>query len=222
MQMEWLKILKDEMYEITRAGAFELFPPIGTYGEPYHNHRFEHVKPVEKEALKLLAFYSEADKEVVLAAVWIHDRCKPQFKGPDHHNRAADWAAQNLGDTGFPKEKVAAVEYAVRNHAGWTKKPLDTLESKIVWDSDKLAHIGPNYLFQTFFIFTCEKIVNNETQFEIKFNPTISLDIVMPALARMHSDFDYEKPFHLDETWQIYKEKQMAVNALIEALQNDL
>ena len=113
--MDWLEILKNRMLEITKTAAYEFFPPIGSYTEPYYNLRFEHVKQVEIEALKLLEAHG-GDKDIVLASVWIHDRYKPQFYGPDHGNKAADWALENLESKGFQKEKIKAVEYAVRNH----------------------------------------------------------------------------------------------------------
>jgi len=222
--MNWLKQLQNEMEEITQTAAYAFFPPIGSYTKPYYNLRLEHTKQVEKEALKLLATHSSADSDIVLASVWIHDRCKPQFDGASHGNKAADWTLHNLENKGFPKHKVNAVEYAVRNHTGFTKKQLSTLESQILWDADKLAHYGPSYFFQYFFIFTSEIICNRETSFDIKFNETISVDNLMPAIIRMKHDLDHSapNPFHLEESRRIYKEKVEAVNVFLEAMQKQL
>jgi len=219
--MDWLETLKTEMFEISKAAAYEFFPPIGSYTEPYYNLRFEHVKQVETEALKLLKAHG-GDKDTVIASVWIHDRYKPQFSGPEHGNKAADWVLENLESRGFPKKKVKAVEYAVRNHQGWTKKPLDTLEAEILWDSDKIAHRGPNFLFNLFFMFTSEKICENDER--INFKQTISLDNIMPVLLSMKREMNYDEPnpFHLDESLKICDEKDKAVNAFIEALEKQL
>jgi len=219
--MNWLDILKSEMQEIQKAAAYEIFPAIGSYTEPYYNFRFEHAKQVEVEALKLLEIYEEADRDIVLASVWIHDRCKPQFGGHDHGNKAADWVLENLESKGFPKEKVKAVEYAVRNHCGYDKRHLDTLEAKILWDSDKIAHEGPSFLFQVFMLFT------SESQCEyagIKFEPTIALENIMPKLLEERREINYDdpNPYHLDESWKIFTEKVKAVNAFLDALEKGL
>ena len=227
--MNWLEILKSEMLEITKSAAYEFFPPIGTYTEPYYNLRFTHVKQVEIEALKLLKAHG-GDRDIVLAAVWIHDRYKPVLYGPDHGNKAADWTLENLESKGFPKEKVKAVEYAVRNHQGWdkTQNPLETLEAKILWDADKIAHRGPRFVFQTFMLFTSNILYGEEHNHnkEMEFNPTITLENIMPALLRLKREPDDGEtelnPFHLEESLKIADEKDEAANALIEALEKQL
>lgn len=224
--MHWLETLKKEMLEITRTAALEYYPAINGYEEPHYNLRYEHVKQVEREALKLLEVYSDADKDIVLATVWTHDRFKPQFIGHDHGNRAADWVAENLESKGFPKEKVKAVEYAVRNHVGYDKNLLniETLEAQLLWDADKLAHCGPSYFFQQFFIFSAKKICDRNE--DLTFSPTLSIDNVLPALIREHSNLEinYSKPtpYHLEESWKIYIQKNEAVKVLIDAIQKQL
>jgi len=221
--MDWLEQLKSEMLEISKTTAYEYFPAIGAYTEPYYNLRFEHTKQVEAEAMKLLKVYG-GDADIVLASVWIHDRCKPQFGWFDHGSKAADWTLENLESKGFPQEKIKAVEYAVRNHCGYDKRPLDTLEAQILWDADKLSHRGPGYLFQTFFVFTSEKICNNDKTAGVKFEPTIALENVMPALLQMKTEIDYDapNPYHLEESRKISIEKIKAVNAFLETLERQL
>lgn len=223
--MDWLEILKSEMLEITKSAAYEYFPAIGAYTEPYYNLRFEHVKQVETEALKLLKAHG-GDRDIVLASVWIHDRYKPVLYGPDHGNKAADWILENLESKGFPKKKVKAVEYAVRNHQGWdkTQKSLETLEAKILWDADKIAHRGPRFVFQTFMLFTSEIMSKNDMAVGVKFEPTIALENIMPVLLRLKHEIDYNEPnpYHLDESRKIAIEKTEAVNAFMEALQKQL
>lgn len=220
--MEWLEKLKNDMLEITKTAAYEFFPSIGARTEPYYNLRLEHVKQVEIEAFKLMEAYNDADRDIVLAAVWIHDRFKPQFEGYDHANKAADWVLENLGSKGFPKEKVKAVEYAVRNHAGYEKKPLETLEAQILWDADKIAHRGPSYFFQTVFILTNEGFAKNDPR--IKYEQTISIENILPALADRKREIDYDEPnpFHLEESNKLSIEKDEAVNAFLEAMQKRL
>jgi len=211
------------MVELTRAAALDYFPPYGSHTEPYYNLRLEHVKQVEIEALKLLEVY-EADRDVVLASVWVHDRYKPQFDGDDHGNKAADWVIENLAGKGFPEDKVKAVKYAVRNHVGYNKRELDTIEAKIVWDADKLSHIGPCYFFQTLFIFTNEGFCKMNERDGVRYSPTISIENVFPALLGMKGEIDYDMPFpfHLEESTRLYFEKREAVNSFVGAMQKQL
>lgn len=209
--MDWLEKLKSEMLEISKTAAYDCFPPIGSHTEPYYNYRYEHIKQVEVEALKLVEVYKEADRDIVLSSVWIHDRYKPQFGGADHGDKAADWALENLENIGFPKDKVKAVEYAVRNHVGWEKTPLDTLEAQILWDADKVAHQGPSCFFHATLGFR-------------KYEPTISIESILPVLLENKIDIDNDKsnPFHLEETFKIHIEKAKAINAFVEAIQKRL
>ena len=175
----------------------------------------------EKEALKLLEAHG-GDRDIVLASVWIHDRYKPLFYGLEHGNKAADWAVENLEGKGFPEEKVKAVEYAVRNHQGWTTVGLDTLEAQIVWDADKVAHLGPSFFLGDILLFTSKYMCENVFPFKIKYEPTFSLENILPVLMEWKKDDDvYEVPpdlYYLDETKKIHVEKSKAVNAFLDAL----
>jgi HD superfamily phosphodiesterase len=139
---DWLTQLKTELLDITLPLARQYWPGSTPQDEPYYNYRYQHVEQVERDALKLLKA-QDGDEDIVLAAVWIHDRYKPQFEGEKHAARAAEWVKENLGKTGFPTGKIPAVVYAVANHAN----PPHTIpekyeEARILWDADKLNKIG--------------------------------------------------------------------------------
>jgi hypothetical protein len=138
----WLGLLRQELVEITREPAASMWPPPPGSGAPSFNYRVEHVKQVERQAIRLLRSVP-ADEEVVLAAVWTHDRFQPLFRGEDHGPRAAAWARTELAARGFPAGKVAAVCAAVERHS---ERPgaLEgaSVEARLVWDADKLAHLG--------------------------------------------------------------------------------
>jgi hypothetical protein len=145
-QAPWLVSLQNDMMLITAQAAQRHWPGPQPGSDPYFNYRFEHVQQVEREALNLLnePDLQLADPEIVLAAVWIHDRYKPQYEGDDHARQAADWAREHLAGSGFPPGKVQAVVFAVEHHAD----PPGTLsesaiEARLVWDADKLTKIGP-------------------------------------------------------------------------------
>ena len=138
----WLLSLRRELVELTREAAATMWPVPQGCLRPYFNYRVEHVKQVERNALRLLRDVG-ADAEVVLAAVWIHDRFQPLFRGELHGARAAEWATSGLVRHGFPAGKVAAVCSAVARHS----EPAGTLanasvEARLLWDADKLSHRG--------------------------------------------------------------------------------
>lgn len=114
--MYWLECLKNDMLEITQEEAMKFWPPFQDCTLPYFNERFEHVRHVEKNAMKLHQKYG-GDKDVILASVWIHDRAK--FEAGDHAKNASDWTLKYLCNTKFPESKINDVAYAVGVHSGW-------------------------------------------------------------------------------------------------------
>jgi len=140
---KWLVRLQEDIYRLTSEAARLHWPGPDGSTEPYYNYRYEHIRQVEREALRLLEAEG-GDAEILLAAVWIHDRYQPQYAGPpDHGARAANWANENLEGFGFPAVKVPEVCYAVANHSN----PPGSLagqaqEARMLWDADKLTKIG--------------------------------------------------------------------------------
>ncbi|MCB8976312.1 MAG: HD domain-containing protein [Ardenticatenaceae bacterium] len=107
---------------------------------PSFNYRWEHVTAVVTLAIKL-GELTGADMDVVEAAAWLHDIRKEA--GPKHPQEGAKVAHELLPTTDFPPEKIGHVAKAIRSHMGlWRKKPLQDLESQVLWDADKLAKIG--------------------------------------------------------------------------------
>ena len=207
----WLDTIKAEIIEITETAAYDYWPPITGYTKPYFNHRLEHVKQVEIEARRLMEIHG-GDEDIMLAAVWLHDRYKPQFEGSNHGAKAADWIAENFASTGFPADKVSAVEYAVRNHQGLEISGLDTLEAKILWDADKISHIGSSFVVDMIYL----NMLNIET---------ITVEKIVPFLKEyMESepDLPLENRYYFKESIDLYKEKRKITNMFIEALINKI
>jgi HD superfamily phosphodiesterase len=139
---QWLSSLRKDMELITKEAAGKHWPGPGVDDAPYYNYRLEHVRQVERDALRLLKEVG-GDEDVVLAAVWIHDRFQPQFSGPEHAARGAQWADQHLGSTGFPPHKVEQVSHAVAIHS--TEPgiiPPTAKEARLLWDADVLGKMG--------------------------------------------------------------------------------
>lgn len=139
---EWLFRLREALSKISGEAAVEIWP--STNGKPYFNYRLEHVRQVERDARWLMK-YVGGDEDVVLAAVWLHDRFQPQLDSPENHaGLAAEWTAENLAEIGFPQEKIAQVVYAVEMHSSPVQSlPEEAHEARILWDADKLSKLGP-------------------------------------------------------------------------------
>ena len=140
--LNWLDRLRSDLSVITSQAAKKHWPGLAPEDEAYYNYRFEHVRQVERDARRLITAVG-GDEEIVMAAVWIHDRCQPQFEGKNHAALAAEWVRNNLISIGFPPDKVAAVEYAVANHSNRPcSLPVEAREARILWDADKLSRVG--------------------------------------------------------------------------------
>jgi HD superfamily phosphodiesterase len=139
----WLQALRRDMLAITTPAARELWP--GPGGEPWFNYRWEHVLQVERDAVRLLQAVG-GDRDVVLAAVWIHDRFQPAFAGEDHGARAADWAGTHLAGLGLCADRVDRVCACVRNHSGPPHSlPETPAEARLLWDADKPTLAPPRF-----------------------------------------------------------------------------
>jgi len=147
----WLEALRDDLAGITERAAEQFWPSPERDCPPYFNYRLEHVRQVEREAVRLLSVVG-GDRDIVLASVWVHDRFQPVFRGPEEHGkRAAEWAREHLATMGFPAEKVEPVCFAVANHSNppGTISP-EAHEARVLWDADKLTKVGAVNLLFTF------------------------------------------------------------------------
>lgn len=107
-------------------------------------HDLSHTLSVWKNA-KLLA-PKKVDMEILIAAVFLHDLGrfdKSSMKGP-HGFTGAKHAKKILKKINFPKEKIQKVLEAIKYHdAIYPLTKRKTIESKILFDADKLDVFGP-------------------------------------------------------------------------------
>ena len=105
-------------------------------------HGFDHVLRVYQLAGRL-AEAEGADLEIVQAAVLLHDADSPGANRLQHHHAAAGFAGEVLHREGWPEERIAAVQHAIRAHRfrDDAEQP-QTLEAMILFDADKLDAIG--------------------------------------------------------------------------------
>ena len=135
-EADWCKEVREAMFRATIDEARQRF---GTEN-PLFNYRWEHVLAVHKLALRL-AQITGADLEVVEAAAWLHDIRKDA--GDEHPQKGAAFARDFLRQTDFAPEKIEQVARVIEDHMGlWRDEPLQSLESQVFWDADKLAKLG--------------------------------------------------------------------------------
>jgi uncharacterized protein len=145
---KWYSKIKKHLSEITNKAAYEYWPFHNNQYVPFFNYRLEHILQVERDALKILENV-KADKEIVIASVWIHDIFQPVYNGgKDHGEKAGNWATENIEKFGFPKNKIEDLCYSVFVHSSKPNEiPENKVEARILWDADKLNKIGAVSLF---------------------------------------------------------------------------
>jgi hypothetical protein len=147
---EWLIGLQNDLALLTADESQKHWPDPANQGSPYYNYRLEQIQQVERDALRL-AETIPADADILLAGVWIYDRCGGQQPDDPQADCAADWARQHLAEYGFPAAQVEAAALTVAGqNAPPGELPDRPIEARLLWDADKLAIIGPlnivNYL----------------------------------------------------------------------------
>jgi len=148
-----------------------------------------HLEIVEKIALELYKYYPQANKNMVLLLVWLHD----YGKIIDFHNQykaTFTFGKKKLLKLGFPKELV---EKAVAYMTIFDKKSSIVnapIEVKIVSSADGAAHlIGPFYAIhwkeQSQYI--CEDLMKeNKRKALVDWNKKIVLPEVKKAFLSRH------------------------------------
>lgn len=132
----WRRQAREAMFQATIREAEQRY---GT-DNPIFNYRWEHVLAVHTLALKL-ARLLDADLDVIEAAAWLHDIRKDA--GEAHPEEGAVFARHFLAQTDFPGHKIERVARVIEDHQGlWRDEPLQSLESQIFWDADKLSKLG--------------------------------------------------------------------------------
>ena len=110
--------------------------------DPAHDRG--HVLRVVANA-KEIAAHEGARLDVVIPAAWLHD-CVIVPKNSKRRQTASLLAARRasafLLESGFPAEKIPAIEHAIEAHSFSANIQAETLEAKVVQDADRLDAIG--------------------------------------------------------------------------------
>ena len=107
-------------------------------------HDAAHVQRVAVNALKF-AQLENADLEIVLPAVWLHD-CVAVAKNSDLRSQASQLSAEKaeelLTEWNYPTQNMQAIKHAIAAHSYSANITPETLEAKIVQDADRIDSIG--------------------------------------------------------------------------------
>jgi len=114
---------------------------------PIYPYLPRHVDQAEKWANIILADYPEADRRVVILAIWLHDIGWAIGEDSlDHAVKSEEETFRFLTDNGLSPETVSKVAHCVRAHRNRNIHP-ETLEAKIVAAADSASHFTDiNYI----------------------------------------------------------------------------
>ncbi len=117
-----------------------------------------HLPEVENRA-KICLKTIQADEEIVLLGVWLHDIWHyPIPTEIDHAIRGEKIATEFLSEHKYDKEKIKRIAHCVRSHRCKDIQP-ETIEAKIIAFSDSASHMTQADLY----LWMAKKIGTKET-----------------------------------------------------------
>jgi uncharacterized protein len=109
------------------------------HGDDTSGHDFEHIRRVYINACKILEGENGADTDIVKIAALLHD--VDDWKINDKGNIAGNWM-DNVGVSPVIKSRVLKIISSIGFASGGENPVLEDIETKIVYDADKLDAIG--------------------------------------------------------------------------------
>ena len=127
----WIPVLENELaVEMQKAPS------------PSEVHVKDHILRVLRRCIRL-GEQLDADLEILVAAVYLHDLGRHYIDDKAHGALSALKAEPVLERINFPQEIRDTVLHAIRVHdVGATPEDRTTLESKILYDADKIDTLG--------------------------------------------------------------------------------
>jgi uncharacterized protein len=112
----------------------------------------DHMNRVARNARSLLAFYPDADAEIIYLAVLLHDVDQPFNDKANHVARSAELAEQLLSEINYFPARLRRVLELIREHSTEHISSLrpSTIEARILFDADKLDGLGPFGILRVF------------------------------------------------------------------------
>lgn len=110
-----------------------------------HAHGIEHAKRVYRLCRKLSR--EDVDEDVLLPAALLHDIARGEEDHDesgeiDHAELGAEKAESILDEQGFDRSRIRKIKHCIKSHRFRSGLKSETLEAKILSDTDKLDAIG--------------------------------------------------------------------------------
>ena len=107
----------------------------------------KHLLAVEKNANFLLKKLPQADREIVLLGVWLHDTQRVRGIRGDHQKIGAIEAKKIMLEYGYSSDKIKRVQAVILSHSCDNLMPK-TLEGKILATADAMTHYVNDFYLQ--------------------------------------------------------------------------
>lgn len=128
---KWIPLLEKELID-----EMELAPAVSQV------HAMDHILRVRERCVRL-AERLDADLEVLIAAIYLHDLGRHHIPDKGHGTLSAEKAGPVLERINFPKDKRERVLHAIRVHdVTWAPEDRTSIESQILYDADKIDTLG--------------------------------------------------------------------------------
>lgn len=115
-------------------------------------HDLSHARRVRDHALRI-ADREGGDRDVLIAAAYLHDLVCPPKDSPDRARASAlsaEAAAPILRELGFDEARALATRHAIHAHSFSAAVAPETLEARILQDADRLESLGAIGVARTF------------------------------------------------------------------------
>lgn len=115
-------------------------------------HDVQHIYRVLYQSLNIAKSYQHIEGDVLIAASLLHDIGRDlQFSNPQlcHAREGGSMAYSFLQNLGWTKERAMHVKNCITTHRYRKSNPPETIEAKILFDSDKLDITGSLGLART-------------------------------------------------------------------------
>lgn len=119
------------------------------------SHDISHMRRVRRTALEIAAMETGANKDVLIAAAYLHDLVNLPKSHPDRakaSTMSAEAARPILTELGMDEDTIAATCHAIEAHSFSAGIAPRTLEARILQDADRLDAIGAIGVARAFYI----------------------------------------------------------------------
>ena len=117
-------------------------------------HDLAHLLRVRANALRIALDERGVDREILLAAIWLHDAVNMEKSDPrraEASRHSAAFARDRLSAL-MPPEKIEAVAHAIEAHSFSAGIPPRSMEARILRDADRLDAVGAIGIARCFYV----------------------------------------------------------------------